>query len=145
MTHATSSPASGLRSLSISDVLLRVLAVAGLGISAYVHLHLASSYPVGDTITQADLFYAQGAVAVVVGLWLLVTGHRLAWLTAALVAAASLGAVLLYRYVDVGSIGPIPNMYEPVWFTEKTVSAIAEAATVVLWLAHEVTRIARRR
>jgi len=126
-------------------VLVRVLAVAGLGISAYVHLHLASSYPVGDTITQTDLFYAQGAVAIVIGLWLLVTGHRLAWLAAALVAAASLGAVLLYRYVDVGSIGPIPNMYEPVWFTEKTTSAIAEGATVVLWLAHEASRLTRRR
>jgi len=28
------------------------------------------------------------------------------------VAASALGAVLLYRYVDVGSLSPLPNMYE---------------------------------
>ncbi|MGH3789612.1 MAG: hypothetical protein ACRDRU_15170 [Pseudonocardiaceae bacterium] len=51
-----------------------------------------------------------------------------------LVASSALGAVLLYRYVDLGSLGPLPDMHEPVWYPEKTVSAIAEgvAAGVLL-------------
>jgi hypothetical protein len=127
---------------------LRVLAAAGLGISAYVHLHLAHMYrSLGDTITQGDLFYAQGAVCIVIGLWLLVTGMRLAWLSAALVGAASFAAVMLYRYVDVGAIGPLPNMSDPSWYPspDKALSAVAEAAVVVLWLVYEATRSVRAR
>lgn len=128
-------------------VALRVLAAAGLGVSAYIHLHLAHLYrTLGDTITQAQLFYVQGVIAAVVGLWLLVTGQRFAWWAAALVGAASFGAVMLYRYVDVGAIGPIPNMHDASWLPspDKAVSAIAEAAVVVLWLIDEARRRAGR-
>jgi hypothetical protein len=140
-----SASATGHRSLVSVGVALRVLATAGLGISAYVHLHLAPTYAgLGGTITQEDLFYAQGVVAALVGLWLLATGMRVAWWAAALVGAGSFAAVMLYRYVDVGAIGPLPNMNEPIWFTEKVVSAIAEAGVVVVWLADEVLRRSRR-
>ncbi len=131
---------------SATDVLLRLLAAGTLGVSAYVHLHLAHLYRgLGDTITQADLFYAQGAVAAAVGLWLLVTGMRWAWWAAALVGASSFGAVMLYRYVDVGAIGPLPNMNDASWqpAPDKLLSAVVEAATVVLWLGYEALR--RRR
>jgi hypothetical protein len=33
---------------------------------------------------------------------------------------------LVYRYVNVGAFGPFPNMYENIWYTEKTLSAWAE-------------------
>jgi len=128
-------------------LVLRVLAVAGLAVSAYVHLHLAHLYTtLGDTITQADLFRIQGAVAAAVAVWLLLTGSRLAWWTAAAVSAASFAAVMLYHYVDVGSIGPVPNMHDASWLPspDKLVSAIAEAAVVVvvlIWWA----AVARRR
>ena len=49
-----------------------------------------------------------------------------------MVAASSLTAILLYRYVNVGQIGFLPNMYEPAWFPEKSVAAVAEAAATVL-------------
>lgn len=32
---------------------------------------------------------------------------------------------MLYRYVDVPAIGPIPAMYEPIWYFEKALSAAA--------------------
>jgi hypothetical protein len=134
------------RTSSAADVALRVLAVAGLGVSSYVHLHLAHLYRgLGDTITQADLFYAQGVVAAVVALWLLLTGMRFAWWAAAAVGAASFAAVMVYRYVDVGAIGPIPNMYDASWYPtpDKALSAVAELVVVVAWLAHEMN--ARRR
>jgi hypothetical protein len=129
------------------DIVLRVLAVAGLAVSAYVHLHLAHLYTtLGDTITQGDLFRVQGVVSAVVAVWLLVTGQRLAWLTAGVVSALSLGAVMLYRYVNVGAIGPIPNMHDASWqpSPDKMMSAIAEAAVVVLALVWWVA-VARRR
>src|SRR5439155_476941 len=113
---------------------LRVLA-ASLAISAYVHLHLAHLYTsLGDTISMGDLFYAQGVVAALVAIWLLVTGMRIAWWVASVVGAASLGAVMLYRYVDVGAIGPLPNMYDASWqpSPDKLLSAVVEAAVVVL-------------
>lgn len=129
---------SGAESLSarwsVTDVALRLFGAAALAISSYVHLHGAHFYTsLGNTITQADLFYAQGAVAAAVGLWVLLTGQRLAWVAAGLVGAGSFAAVMLYRYVNVGAIGPIPNMYEPTWQTnEKLLSAYAEAAAVVI-------------
>jgi hypothetical protein len=39
--------------------------------------------------------------------------------------------VLVYAYIDVPRIGPIPAMYDAVWYTEKTISAIGEGAAFV--------------
>jgi hypothetical protein len=50
---------------------------------------------------------------------------------AALVAGSALLALLLYRYHDLGSLGPIRSMYEPIWSTKKTNSAIAEGAALL--------------
>lgn len=112
--------------------LLRLLAIAGLAVEAYVHLDLAGRYDtVGDTVTQGQLFRAVGIAAAVAALALLVTRRRPVWAFAALVAALSLGPVLLYRYVDVGSLGPLPSMYEPVWYAEKTASAVAEGVALL--------------
>jgi hypothetical protein len=48
-------------------------------------------------------------------------------------SALALGAVLLYRYVDVGSLGPLPDMYEDTWQVPgKLLSAYAEGAAVLL-------------
>ena len=72
-------------------------------------------------------------LAVVVGLGILVRPRPSSWLAALLVAASALGAVVLYRYVDVGSLGPLPNMYENTWQVPgKLLSAYAEGAAVVL-------------
>ena len=34
-------------------------------------------------------------------------------------------------WVDVGKVGPLPNMYEPYWYGEKTLSLVAEAIAAV--------------
>ena len=131
--------------ISLADLALRLFGAAALAISSYVHLHGAHFYKsLGDSITQADLFYAQGAVAAAVALWVLVTGNRWAWVAVGLVGAASFAAVMVYRYVDVGSIGPIPNMYEPSWQTnQKLLSAYAEAAAVVIAAVALLSRFRR--
>lgn len=121
---------------------LRGLAAAGLLVSGAIHADLAPNYGLIRTsaLSEQDLFYAQAVVAVLVALWLLVRGSRLSWAAALVVGAGSLAAVLTYRYVDVHSIGIIPSMYEPYWFTRKIITAYAEAAVtalsvVGLWLS----------
>jgi hypothetical protein len=125
---------------------LAVLAAAGLAYDAYVHLDLASVYDGnGDTITQGALFRVEAAMAILVGLAVLVSDHRLVWLAAGLTGIGGVALVCLYRYVDVGAIGPLPNMHEAVWYGEKTRSAIAEAGVGVMWLAREALRYRGRR
>jgi hypothetical protein len=120
---------------------LRVLAAIALGISAYVHLHLASRFGYPGTINGTTLFRIQGVTAAVVAVALLASGNQWVWVAAALVGLASFVAVVLYQYVDVGAIGPLPNMYDPYWSTEKALSAVAEIAVPILWL----TRLSVRR
>ena len=115
---------------------LRVLTAAGLAIDAYVHADLAGAYdPVRHSISQGTLFRIEAGLAAFAALLIVVTAHRAAWAVAFLVAAGGLAAVLLYRYVDVGTLGPLPNMYEPIWFAKKTFSAVAEAVAAAAALA----------
>ena len=131
---------------SLISLVLAVLAAAGLAYDAYVHLHLADRYSGnGDTITQGGLFRLEAVLAIVAGALVLLWDHRLAWAAAGLVGLGGVAAVVLYRYVDVGSIGPIPNMYEPIWYGEKTRSAIAEAGVGAVWLVREAIRFAEAR
>jgi hypothetical protein len=68
-------------------------------------------------------------------LLVLATRRRFAVALAFLIAAGGLGALLLYGYVDVGGFGPVPDMYDPVWYTQKTISAVAEAIAALGALA----------
>jgi hypothetical protein len=132
------------------DLALRVLAAGALAVSAYVHLHLAHLYDgLGSSISAGAMFRAQGIVAALVALLLLVTGSRWAWAAAAGVGAASFAAVMLYRYTSLGAVGPLPNMHDSTWqpSPDKLLSAVVEAAVVVLavlwWAA--VARRSRQR
>src|SRR5690242_15478280 len=128
-------------SRSRSSLVLAVLAALGLAYDAYVHLDLAGTYDGnGDSITQGALFRVEAVIAILVGLAVLASDHRLVWAAAGLTGIGGVALVVLYRYVDVGSIGPIPNMYEAVWYDEKTRSAIAEAGVGVVWLVREALR-----
>lgn len=116
------------------DIVLRVLVAAALVIDAVVHWQLAPGYqlaaPAG--IGQGTLFRLEAVAAVLVGLYVLVRGSRPAYAAALVVAASAFIAVLLYRYVDIPALGPIPAMYEPVWFFGKSLSAVAEGLGAVL-------------
>ncbi|MCO5968084.1 hypothetical protein [Actinoallomurus soli] len=113
-------------------LILRLLVVAGLAVDAYVHFHLAGDTgSSGGGLTEGTLFWIQGVLAALVAVLVLIRATRLTYGIAFLVAAGALGAVLLYRYVDVGSLGPLPNMYEPVWYAEKVVTTVAEAVSTV--------------
>jgi hypothetical protein len=116
---------------------LRVGVAAGLVVSAVIHVQLAPGYqqaaPGG--IGQGTLFFVQAGAAALAAVFLLLKGTRMAFAVAAVVALSSLAAVILYRYVQVPAIGPLPSMYEPVWYTAKTVTAVAEAAAGALAVA----------
>jgi hypothetical protein len=112
---------------------IALVTAAGLAVDAVVHLQLAPDYqlaaPAG--IGQGNLFRIAAVAAALVALWVLVRPGRLSFGAAFLVAVGALVAVLLYRYVDVPALGPIPSMYEPLWFPEKTLSAVAEAVATL--------------
>jgi hypothetical protein len=138
--RASARPATTARRTTTMTVvlwLLRLVTAAALAVDAYVHADLASSYDFSHaSISQGTLFRAEAGAASLAALLLIVAGRRpLVWAFAFVVAAAGLAAVLLYRYVDVGAFGPFPNMYEPLWYAEKTRSAIAEGIGTVTALA----------
>lgn len=100
----------------------------GLVIDAVIHFRLASDYQAAwpEGIGGGAVFRIQAAVALLAALYVVVRRSRTSFAVAFLVAASAFGAVLLYRYVDVPQLGPIPAMYEPIWFFEKSLSAVAE-------------------
>ncbi len=122
------------RAAAVAAIALRVLVAAALAVDAIVHLRLASDYQLAAPggIGQGNLFRIQAAVAIAVALYVLVIGNRTAYAAALLVTASALAAVLVYRYVDIPAIGPIPSMYEPLWFFQKALSAVAEGAGALL-------------
>ncbi|MBA2695743.1 MAG: hypothetical protein ACR2FV_07035 [Ornithinimicrobium sp.] len=113
---------------------VRLAVAAALTIDAVVHLRLASNYQLAAPggIGGGNLFRVQAVAAILIGIYLLVRPSRLAYAVAALVLLSAFFAVLLYRYVEVPSIGPIPSMYEPIWYAEKAVSAVAEGFGALL-------------
>lgn len=117
-------------------VVLRVLGGLALGVSALIHIDIARGQPLfGDgQITLMGLFMAQGVVAALVALWVLVRGNRLSWLAVGAVGLASLAALVLSVYVEIPSIGPFPAIYEPIWYTDKYVAAAAAGAAALIAL-----------
>lgn len=121
-------------------MLLALVVAAGLGVDAYVHWDLAPGFDgiagtASPHISQGALFRLETALALMAMLLVLLPRRRLGAVVAFLVAAGGLGAVLLSGYVDVGGFGPLPNMYDPIWYPEKTISAIAELVAAVGALA----------
>jgi hypothetical protein len=111
----------------LGRLVLRLLVAAGLAVDAYVHFDLASAYDTTSArISQGSLFQIEGAVAAVAAVLVIAVRRWITDILAFLVAVGGFAAVVIYRYVDVGAFGPFPNMYEPTWYTEKTVSAVAE-------------------
>lgn len=116
------------------DLALRVLTALALLIDAGVHIHLAPGYQAASPggIGQGTLFLLEAAAAILAALFVLVRGSRTAYAVAFVVALSAFAAVVTYRYIDIPAFGPFPAMYDPTWFFEKALSAVAEAAGAVL-------------
>jgi len=131
--------------MAVVRLILRLIAAVGLAIDAGIHAKLAPQYDaVNASISQGTLFRIEAGVAALAVVVVLAWRHRLGDLFALLTAAAGLAALLVYRYVDVGTLGPFPNMYEPVWFTDKVWAVIGQAMAAVSLLALLPRRRAER-
>ncbi|MEW2356331.1 hypothetical protein [Spirillospora sp. NPDC029432] len=123
-------------------LLLRVLVFAGLAADAYIHWTFAPDMAFvgeGGAVTGDVLFRAQAVVAALAGLLVLAWARRWTYAIAFLVAASAFGAVILYYMVDLGTLGPIPDMYDPAWYAEKTISSIGEAVAALAAVAGMLT------
>ena len=123
---------------SATRITLLVVVVLGLAIDAYVHFDLAGAFKNNktSTLSEADLFRAESIGAIVAAVALLVRPRRWTAGLAFVVAAGGTAAVVVYRYVNVGKFGPIPNMYDPYWAPfEKNLSVIGEVLAMLAALA----------
>ena len=84
-----------------------------------------------STVSQGTLFRVEAGIAIAAGVLLLVRANIWTALLVVLVAGGGLALLLLYRYVDVGKLGPLPNMYEPIWYPKKEWSAIGEGVAAL--------------
>ncbi|HJQ41966.1 MAG TPA: hypothetical protein VJ831_02680 [Jatrophihabitantaceae bacterium] len=116
---------------------LALLVVAGLVVDAWTHLDVAHLYRYNrtDTLNEAVLFRVEAVIALVSAALVLLRPNALTAAFAALVSGGGAALLVLYRYVDIGKLGPIPNMHEPIWFREKVVSLIGELVAFVAALA----------
>ena len=122
--------------------LLVPLVVGGLAVDAWVHLRYADDYRLVATsvVSQATLFRIEGVAAALAAVGVVVWPRRWAALAALAVAAGGAAAVAAYTWMDPGRIGPLPDMYEPLWFAGKTASFVAELVAAVAALALVVRR-----
>lgn len=127
---------------SALHVTLTVVVVAGLAIDAIAHLVLASTYDANRTsvLSEGDLFRVEAGLAILAAIALVVRPRRYTALFAFLVAGGGAVLVTVYRYVDVGRVGVIPQMYEDSWTPSyanpwKLMSLWAEVAAGLAALA----------
>lgn len=133
----TAPPRSGILDLTggrgLVRLVLAVIVAAGLVADAYTHYDLAGRFDLNTTgtISEGVLFRVEASGAVVVAMLVLVFRNSLAAVFAALVGGGGALLLFIYRYVNVGKLGPIPNMYEPVWYPEKVVAVVGELVAMV--------------
>lgn len=118
-------------------IALRLVTAAGLAYQSYVHFEKAPTYDAvrSDLVSQGDLFRVEAVAAALAAVLVLVAQRWWSALLAAAVAGGGLFAVVLYRYVDVGPVLGLPDMYEPVWYDMKTWSAVGEGVAAITALA----------
>ena len=109
---------------------LRLVTAAALAVDAYVHADLIDRYApnrAAGGLSQGDLFRVEAGVSALAALLVVLVAWRIVWVLTFAVAASAFAAVMLYAHYDIHAIGPIPDMYEPLWYSEKTLAATAEA------------------
>jgi hypothetical protein len=116
---------------------LVLVIVVGLGIDAYTHLDLADIYTgvTTGTVSQAMLFRIEAVGAIVAAVAVVLWTNRWTAAVAAVVAGAGAFALLLYRFVSVGKLGPLPDMSEPFWYTKKSLSLTGELIALLASVA----------
>jgi glucan phosphoethanolaminetransferase (alkaline phosphatase superfamily) len=146
-THSAAPTASRSKTTPAARV-LAVLTAVLLAVDAFVHLKYASQYDSfkSSVMSEGTLFRIQGIVAIVVAAAVLIWPRVITWVLALLVAGSAAVAVVLYTYVNVGPLGPLPNLYENTWRPPgKVPSAVAEAAAAVVAIVGLILTVRARR
>ena len=113
-------------------IALRFVTAAGLVVNTIMHLKMTNEYDLmGDQITMGMLFRAETIGALFAAILVLLSSRWFAAMTAAVVAGSAVVALLISVYWDIGPIGPFPDVYEPIWFTQKVIALIAESASLL--------------
>lgn len=127
---------AGHRRCALADLVLRLVAAAGLALDAGVHASSADLYDgVGHLLSEGDLFRVEAAIACLVALFVLTTYSRVAFAAAAVVGLSAAAALLASRAVDLGPVGPFPNLYEPAWDAQKSFALAGEIPAALASLA----------
>ncbi|PJN39388.1 hypothetical protein CG747_18285 [Streptomyces sp. CB02959] len=131
MSPASSAPRGGRSGRAVRG-LARLLAAAGPAADAAVHARLAGPYDaVVAGISQGVLFRVESGLAALAALLVLVWRHPRGDAFALLVAAGGLAVLVLYTAVGIGQLGPVPDMYYPVWTGDKKLVAASQIVTVL--------------
>ena len=112
--------------------MLRLVTVAGPAVVAWVHADLTGRYDPNQgagALSQGYLFRAETVLPVVAAVALPPTARPVVWLFACSVAASALAGAARPPPRR-RAIGPLPDMHEPQWFTEKTLAGVAEAVAL---------------
>ena len=118
------------------SVVLRTLAALALVGVAVVHLDIAGDYePLGKhPLSLGDQFYAQGVIAILLAIALLVKPHFVVWLAALGFAVGSLAVLVYSRYKSIPIYG-LPGGFSETWDAKGAkLAAGFESAAVVLTL-----------
>ena len=123
---------------------LAVLAVALL-VNAVIHLRLAGPFDAvaGALLSQGDLFRIQAAVNIAAIALVVIVRRVWADLVALAVAAGGAALIVITAAVplDLTSLG-LPYLFEPAYYTDKTVALVAQLVAV---LAAAALALVRRR
>ena len=103
--------------------------------SATVEPEHKTTGAVAEALWGPVLFSAEAVAALLAALMVAIYANRASYLAAFAVAASAVAVLLVSRYVDLGAIGPFPDLYDPVWFGEKVLAAAAEAGAALAALA----------
>jgi hypothetical protein len=77
-----------------------------------VHLDLASTYSEAEApISEGILFRAEAVLPPLTALALILSARRLSFLPGFAVSATALTQMLVSRYVNLGSLGPFPDLH----------------------------------
>ena len=150
--HASRSPAAHASTartgVPAGERVLALITAALLGVDGFVHLRYAANYDgfKSSVMSEGTLFRIQAVVAIVVAVILLIWPRVLTWLLSLLVAGSAAIAVTLYTYVNVGQLGPLPNLYENTWHEPgKVFSAGAETVAALLSIVGLLLAVRARR
>ena len=114
------------------------MTAAGLLVDAVLHLQLAANYqlaaPAG--IGQGNLFRIEAVLAILALLLVLLRGSRIGLRRSPSGGGRRVGRrACSTATTSSPRSGPIPAMYEPVWFFKKSLTAVAEAVAAGAALA----------